>query len=62
MRNFIEIPADYRGTYAGMCFEPIIKHLKEMGVTAVELMPIHHHVNERYLIDKGKRIFIEISC
>jgi len=48
-----EVPEHLRGTYAGMCFEPIINHLKELGVTAVELMPVHYHIDERHLVDQG---------
>ncbi len=48
-----EIPEALRGTYAGMASEPIIRHLKDLGVTAVELMPVHHWVDERFLHDKG---------
>jgi isoamylase len=48
-----EVPEHLRGTYAGMCFEPIINHLKDLGVTAVELMPVHYHIDERNLVDQG---------
>lgn len=46
-----EIPEKLRGTYAGMASEPIIRHLCELGITAVELMPVHHHMDDRYLSD-----------
>jgi len=52
-KNHPEVPEDYRGTYAGLCFEPIINHLKELGVTAVELLPVHYHVTSRHLKDRG---------
>eukprot|EP00026_Physarum_polycephalum_P002193 Phypoly_transcript_02198.p1 GENE.Phypoly_transcript_02198~~Phypoly_transcript_02198.p1 ORF type:complete len:788 (+),score=123.44 Phypoly_transcript_02198:321-2684(+) len=48
-----DIPEHVRGTYAGLCSEPFIEHLKKLGVTAVELEPIHHHVDEKNLLDKG---------
>jgi isoamylase len=48
-----EIPEEYRGTYAGLSSEPAIRYLRELGVTAVELMPIHTHANDRTLLDKG---------
>eukprot|EP01113_Clastostelium_recurvatum_P046009 TRINITY_DN799_c0_g1_i1.p1 TRINITY_DN799_c0_g1~~TRINITY_DN799_c0_g1_i1.p1 ORF type:complete len:760 (+),score=208.26 TRINITY_DN799_c0_g1_i1:140-2419(+) len=48
-----EIPEGMRGTYAAMASEPVIRYLKKLGVTAVELMPVHHHVNEGHLVDKG---------
>ena len=42
-----------RGTYAGMAHPVIIDHLTALGVTAVELMPVHHFVNDSFLVDKG---------
>jgi isoamylase len=48
-----EVPEAMRGTYAGMAHPVIIEHLIELGVTAVELMPVHHFVNDSFLVDKG---------
>lgn len=48
-----EIPEKLRGTYAGLATKPVIKHLKKLGVTAVELMPVHHHVDHRHLEQQG---------
>ena len=48
-----EIPEDIRGTYAALCHPVTIKYLKSLGVTAVELMPIHHFVADRNLKEKG---------
>jgi isoamylase len=48
-----DIPEELRGTYAGMAHPVAINYLKELGVTAVELMPIHHFVADRHLVDKG---------
>ncbi len=48
-----EIPSEYRGTYKGLCSEPIIRHLRRLGVTSIELMPIHQHVDEYHLVTKG---------
>lgn len=48
-----QVPQALRGTYAGLAAEPIIKYLKDLGVTAVELMPIYHHVDDRHLVEKG---------
>ncbi len=45
----LEVSEKLRGTYAGMASEPIIRHLCELGITAVELMPVHHHMDDRYL-------------
>src|SRR6266481_545205 len=44
----------HQGTYAGLASEAAIKHLTNLGVTAVELLPIHYHVNERFLVERGK--------
>ena len=46
---------DLRGTYAGLASEEAIAHLLDLGVTAVELMPVHHIVDEHFLIEKGLR-------
>ena len=40
------IPQTLRGTYLGLASEPAIAHLLDLGVTAVELMPVHHHTDE----------------
>ncbi len=48
-----DVPAELRGTYLGMASDPIIDHLVELGVTAVELMPVHQFIVERHLVDKG---------
>ncbi len=48
-----EIPESKRGTYAGLCSPPAIKYIKSLGITAVELMPIHHSVSERRLLNEG---------
>jgi isoamylase len=49
-----EVEEDIRGTYAGLASDSIVDHLVELGITAVELMPIHHHVSEHSLVDKGR--------
>jgi isoamylase len=49
-----EIPEEFRGTYAGLSSEPAIRYLRELGVTAVELLPIHMHADDRTLLDKGR--------
>lgn len=48
-----DVPERDRGTYAGVAHPAIIDHLKSFGVTAVELMPVHHFANDSVLIDKG---------
>ena len=50
-----EVPERLRGTYAGMSSEPVIKHLQSLGVTALELMPVHYFLQDRHLVDKGLR-------
>jgi len=47
------IPEDLRGTYLGLASEPAIHHLVSLGVTAVELMPVHHHLDEWHLVKRG---------
>jgi glycogen operon protein len=42
-----------RGTYLGLASEPAIRHLLDLGVTAVELMPVHYHVDEPHLPKRG---------
>jgi isoamylase len=48
-----DIPEQSRGTYGAIAHPAIIDHLKELGVTAIELMPVHHFANDSTLIDKG---------
>ncbi len=48
-----DIPEQIRGTYAAVAHPVIIEHLQSLGVTAIELMPVHHFVNDSGLIDKG---------
>ncbi len=50
-----EVPEALRGTYAGMASDPILKYFEKLGITAVELMPVHHFLHDRFLIDKGLR-------
>jgi len=48
-----QVPQVHRGTYAGLASEPAIEHLKRLGVTAVELMPVHSFINDRHLAEHG---------
>jgi glycogen operon protein len=48
-----EIPERQRGTYEGLANDAAIDHLLSLGVTAVELMPVHHHLDDRHLKDRG---------
>ena len=43
-----------RGSYAGLASEVVVNHLLNLGVTAVELMPVHQFINDRHLVDRGK--------
>jgi len=47
------VPEELRGTYAGLASKPAIDYLQGLGVTAVELLPVHHIADESFLIDKG---------
>jgi len=49
------IPEPLRGSYAALATEPIIEHLRRLGVTAVELMPVHTFIDDRHLLEKGLR-------
>jgi isoamylase len=48
-----DVPEQLRGTYLGLASEPIIDHLLSLGVTAIELMPVHQCLPERHLVEKG---------
>jgi isoamylase len=47
------VPPALRGTYAGMAHDAALEHLVNLGVTAVELLPVHHSVPEQFLIERG---------
>ena len=46
-----QVPEHLRGSYAGLVSDPVLRYFKELGVTAVELMPVHHHVDDRHLVE-----------
>jgi glycogen operon protein len=50
-----DVPPELRGTYAGLGSPPAIEHLKRLGVTAVELMPVHAFADDRHLVERGLR-------
>jgi len=50
-----DIPSQFRGTYAGLAMEAPIEHLKRLGVTTVELMPVHAFLDDRHLVERGLR-------
>ncbi|NVC23946.1 glycogen debranching protein GlgX [Kocuria salina] len=50
-----EVPEEQRGTYAGVAHPAVITHLQKLGVTAIELMPVHQFVQDSTLLDQGLR-------
>ena len=50
-----DVPPQLRGTYAGLATAPLIEHFMRLGITTVELMPVHAFVDDRTLIEKGLR-------
>ncbi|HET8978183.1 MAG TPA: glycogen debranching protein GlgX [Solirubrobacteraceae bacterium] len=48
-----DVPENLRGTYAGLASEPAVAYLVDLGITAVELLPVHQIADESFLIDKG---------
>ncbi len=48
-----DVPEQHRGTYAGLASQAAIEYLQQLGITAVELMPVHHIADESFLIDRG---------
>jgi len=50
-----EIPPELRGTYAGMAHPAAIRYLTELGITAVELLPVHQFIHDKTLVDRGLR-------
>ena len=52
-QNHPDVPKQLRGTYAGLSTAPVIDHLKRLGVTSVELLPVHAFVDDRHLLERG---------
>jgi len=50
-----DVPENLRGTYAGLAHESSVAYLKKLGITAVELLPVHHFIDEGHLVDRGLR-------
>ncbi|HEX3756984.1 MAG TPA: glycogen debranching protein GlgX [Rhizomicrobium sp.] len=50
---FDKVPAPQRGTFAALCHPDVISHLKRLGITAIELMPVHAFLQDRRLVEKG---------
>jgi glycogen operon protein len=50
-----DVPERLRGTYAGLATAPVIEYLTRLGVTSIELMPVHSFVDDRQLVERGLR-------
>ncbi|HEY7212003.1 MAG TPA: glycogen debranching protein GlgX [Bryobacteraceae bacterium] len=50
-----DVPENLRGTYLGLVSQPMIDYFKKLGVTTVELMPVHEFLDDKHLLDKGLR-------
>jgi glycogen operon protein len=50
-----QVPPALRGTYAGLATAPVIEHLQRLGVTAIELLPVHAFIDDRFLVEKVLR-------
>lgn len=48
-----DVPEALRGTYAGVATEPVLRYLRDLGITAVEFLPVHQHVDDGFLLGKG---------
>ncbi len=54
-RRHPSVPDNMRGTYAGLSHPAAIKHLRNLGVTAIELLPVHQFIHDSLLIERGQR-------
>jgi isoamylase len=52
-RQHPKIPEAIRGTYEALTTEAALEHLLDLGITAIELMPVHHHAYDRHLVERG---------
>lgn len=48
------VPEELRGTYAGLASQAAVDHLTSLGITAIELLPVFHHLNDRHLVENGR--------
>jgi isoamylase len=48
-----DVPPELRGTYLGLCSDPMLKYFQDLGVTALELLPVHQFVVDRHLAERG---------
>ena len=51
--NHPDVPPELRGTFGGLAHPAVIEHLRQLGVTAVELMPLHAFIHDKHLVDQG---------
>lgn len=54
-KRFEEVPPEIRGTYAGLAHPACIEYLKNLGITALELLPVHQFIHDSHLVEKGLR-------
>jgi glycogen operon protein len=47
------VPAELRGTYAGLAHPSVISYLRDLGITSLQLLPVHQHLDDQFLLDKG---------
>ncbi len=47
------VPENVRGTFAGLMVDDVLEHIRKLGVSSVELLPIHAFVNDQHLLHKG---------
>ncbi|MBV9080653.1 MAG: glycogen debranching protein GlgX, partial [Elusimicrobia bacterium] len=52
-KKFPRLPENVQGTYAALASDPVLKYLTSLGVTAIELLPVHQSVDDKFLIDRG---------
>ena len=50
-----DVPEELRGTYAGIAHPAVVDHLTDLGITAIELMPVHQFVHDHHLVERGLR-------
>jgi len=48
-----DVPEELRGTYAGLSSTPAINYLKRLGITSIELLPVHFFIDDHYLVEKN---------
>jgi isoamylase len=50
-----DVPEALRGTFSGLAHDSVVRHMRDLGVTAVELMPVHAFIDDRHLVERGLR-------